>query len=207
MAPTHWGIGHKVVQRGHGSGHQQQLQRIKAPLHRSGQRLHHPARGRHHVRRSGHTHAQQQRPQGQHPPVNEQSLAQRTQALHTPDVVQGFVHGQRQLNDRNHQKPQAHRPQLAGFAGKLQDVAHQLLGDGFRNQALHQPGLQVFLQTRKAGKGGEHRQQHGKKRHDGQQRGVGQAAGRQPQLVVGKTLAQHAQGVAPRKFRSSKTSR
>ncbi len=110
MAPTHRGIGHKVVQRGHGSGHQQQLQRIKAPLHRSGQRLHQPARGRHHVRRSGHTHAQQQRPQGQHPPVNEQSLAQRTQALHTPDVVQGFVHGQRQLNDRNHQKPQGPPP-------------------------------------------------------------------------------------------------
>ena len=95
------------------------------------------------------------------------------------------------------QKAQAHGPELAGLAGKLQDVIHELLRNGLRNQALHQPPLHIGLQTAKTGKGREHRQQHGKKRHDGQQRGVGQAAGRQPQLILGKALAQRTQGVVP----------
>jgi uncharacterized membrane protein len=187
-----------VEQAGQAGGEDHELQGREQQAHAVRHRAHQALAGRQRPRGERQAHAQHQRPERQHAPVDEHALREGARARHAPDRVHRAVDREHQRQCGQHQHAQAHRAQARGLGGKLRQGAEDGLGDAVGHQALQEVFFERGLKAREHRERAEHRQHHRHQRHQRDQRGEGQAAGREAEVVFAEALAQRARGVHPR---------
>ena len=192
------GIRHKTVHRSHATSQYRELE--DAQNHTQAVRQHrHPAFGRgQQIRADCQAHRQQQRPQCQQRPIDNDAPRQVPRGAHAPNLVELAVNRQNQHQRRYQKRCCADPADFAGFRGKLPQITEHLASNVVRYQAVHQQLLQAVLHLRKHRKNAEYRQRHSEQRHDGDDGGEGQTAGRQTQMVFIKALTQRQSRVFPR---------
>ena len=116
---------------------------------------------------------------------------------HSPDLIKGPFDREHHQKSRDRQDYKTGDTELSGLVGELLQVLFHY-SNVFRQQILKQKTLQLFTGPLKGFEGSQHRVHDGQRRHNCEQRLVGQRRGRTLTsifLVIAKNQPQKGNGI------------